>query len=71
MSSSRGKGILLGVPDRGKGASSRPVSGRVCERAGCSTVLSTFNPSSTCWLHTDPSFKRTEPGNAYRGVTRR
>jgi hypothetical protein len=68
MPSSRGKGILLGVPDRGKGASSRPGAGRICDFPGCATVLTTFNASSTCWLHSDPSFKRWEPSRAARRV---
>lgn len=49
--------VRLGRPERGKGSPARSVSGRPCSHPGCSTVLSTYNPSSTCWLHTDPSHR--------------
>ena len=45
----------LGTPERGKGADSRPTLGRVCEQPGCTTVLSTYNDSILCWMHTAPS----------------
>jgi hypothetical protein len=36
---------------------------RVCRADGCDTVLSTYNASGTCWLHTkphpQPSYART------------
>jgi hypothetical protein len=36
---------------------------RVCREAGCETVLSTYNHSGACWVHTDPqpqpSYART------------
>jgi hypothetical protein len=32
------------------------VSGqRVCRAEGCDTVLSIYNASGTCWLHTEPN----------------
>lgn len=58
MAGTRGKGTLLGLPERGKGASSRSVRGRVCVLPGCSTILSTFNASTTCWNHSLPNQKR-------------
>ena len=56
--SSRGT-AQLGAPDRGKDASSRPALGRVCEQDGCTTVLSTYNSSGTCWLHTQPTTRHS------------
>jgi hypothetical protein len=53
----RPSGAQLGTPDRGREARTRPAAGRPCTRAGCDTVLSTYNTSSTCFLHTDPSYK--------------
>ena len=50
-------GAQVGPPERGKGAASRPARGRECDRAGCSTILSTYNTSSTCWLHTEPAYR--------------
>ena len=31
------------------------VKGRHCSVFGCTTLLSTYNTSDTCWLHTTPS----------------
>jgi hypothetical protein len=42
----------------GGSAARRPAraSGqRVCRADGCGTVLSIYNASGTCWLHTEPS----------------
>lgn len=56
MATPSGKdGVQFGPPDRGKGAESRASRGRMCEELGCTTILSTYNPSSTCWLHTHPA----------------
>ena len=46
-----------GTPIRGREASSRPPTGRVCEAVGCETVLSTYNTSRVCWLHTPIVYK--------------
>jgi hypothetical protein len=35
----------------------RPPKGRTCEHAGCTTVLSTYNASPTCWLHTTGEYR--------------
>lgn len=50
-------GAKVGSPERGREASTRPARGRMCEREGCSTILSTYNPSTTCWLHTEPAYR--------------
>jgi hypothetical protein len=55
MAARLGNGVQLGSPARGKEASARPVRGRVCDEPGCQTVLSTYNASSCCWMHTQPS----------------
>ncbi len=52
-------GAQLGTPDRGKEASSRAAQGRVCQHDGCVTVLSTYNASGTCWLHTQPTTRHS------------
>jgi hypothetical protein len=46
---------LYGTPATSKRA--LPAKGRTCERAGCDTVLSTYNSSPTCWLHSSPEFR--------------
>ncbi len=47
----------FGPPERGKGPSSRAAAGRACEQPGCATVLSTYNASPTCFLHSAPSYR--------------
>ena len=47
----RGK-IEFGPPGRGKDPESRAAQGRVCDHEGCSTILSTYNATGTCWTHT-------------------
>jgi hypothetical protein len=49
--------VQFGSPARGKEASSRPSAGRTCEQPGCTTVLSTYNAATRCWLHSDPSHR--------------
>ena len=48
-------GSEFGTPSPRHKASTRPMPGRVCTKLGCTTILSTYNPTSVCWLHTDPS----------------
>jgi len=48
---------LIGPPEKGKGAESRPSRGRICIRDGCSTILTTYNHSKTCWLHSEPAYR--------------
>jgi len=50
-------GIKFGPPDRGKGAESRASAGRLCAAQGCSTILSTYNASPTCWLHSEAEYR--------------
>ena len=50
-----GSDVVLGAPGRGKDAASRPAKGRPCSEAACTTVLSTYNRSATCFLHTPPT----------------
>jgi hypothetical protein len=52
--------IQFGAPDRRKDAPTRRSHGRVCEQSGCGTVLSTYNASVYCWVHTAPSYKRPQ-----------
>jgi hypothetical protein len=49
--------MLIGLPEKGRGTESRHAAGRTCSREGCSTILSTYNRSTTCWLHTAPAFR--------------
>jgi len=39
----------------------RNRSRRICHVAGCDTILSTYNTSGACWLHTEP---RPQPSYA-------
>jgi hypothetical protein len=56
MARSRG-GVRLGPPEGGKDSPVRAARGRRCREPGCSTVLSTYNRSETCYLHTAPSYR--------------
>jgi hypothetical protein len=47
----------FGPPEPVKKAAWRSASGRVCDRQGCSTILSTYNALGTCWLHTEPAYQ--------------
>jgi hypothetical protein len=57
------EGVQFGSPNRGKELTARQARGRPCDYPGCMTVLSTYNESSTCWLHTTPSYRHP----LYRG----
>jgi hypothetical protein len=50
-------GVQYGTPDRGKDSVFREAQGRLCAEPGCMTVLSTYNRSATCYLHTAPSYR--------------
>jgi hypothetical protein len=43
----------FGAP--GKNAVPRSLDERRCEEPGCTTILSSYNSSPTCWLHTGPT----------------
>lgn len=47
----------FGQPARGKGSADRPPRGRLCVQDGCTTVLSTYNSSDHCWLHTPVAYR--------------
>jgi hypothetical protein len=47
--------VLLGSPERGKRSVMREEKGRRCAALGCETVLSTYNRSATCFVHTSPT----------------
>ena len=53
------QGIEYGTPTA-KGRAQRAATGRLCAQAGCSTVLSTYNQATACWLHTMPSYTRKQ-----------
>lgn len=47
----------FGPPVRGKASSDRSARGRLCAEDGCTTVLSTYNSSDVCWLHTQATYR--------------
>ena len=51
MVSSAGNTVRFGTPERGA-VKQKGAPGRSCAHADCPTLLSTYNPSATCWLHT-------------------
>jgi len=48
---------MFGTPGSGKDVAQRAERGRLCEDLTCTTVLSTYNKSATCYLHTTPTYK--------------
>ena len=57
MAVSNSSKVQFGTPVHGKGATSRAERGRLCADPSCATVLSTYNKSETCYIHTTPSYK--------------
>jgi hypothetical protein len=51
------KDRVFGPPERGRQAADRPPRGRMCAQDGCVTILSTYNASEFCWLHSPPAFR--------------
>jgi len=49
--------VLFGTPESSKAVVQRAESGRLCSEPGCATVLSTYNRSLTCYLHTHPTYR--------------
>ena len=49
--------VQYGPPGAGRGAVSRASQGRLCDEPTCTTVLSTYNASTTCWLHSGATKK--------------
>jgi hypothetical protein len=52
MNKSNSANVQYGVPVAKRQAARRAEAGRRCEVPECGTVLSTYNASPTCWLHT-------------------
>jgi hypothetical protein len=57
MIGTRGADVGIGTPVRGRESGSRAAKGRSCSEPGCSTILSTYNASPTCYLHTAPAYR--------------
>jgi hypothetical protein len=57
MIATRGTDVRIGSPIRGKEPGSRAARGRRCAEPGCTTILSTYNASLTCYLHTAPTHR--------------
>lgn len=57
MGRSERGGAQIGTPVRGKEASTRAARGRVCEAAGCATILSTYNKTAVCSVHSEPAYR--------------
>jgi hypothetical protein len=57
MINNASKQTRFGTPDNGKGAQYRPAKGRLCQEPGCETLLSTYNASDRCYLHSAPAFR--------------
>jgi hypothetical protein len=49
--------VSYGTPQHGKESPTRASRDRCCAFEGCSTILSTYNTSSACWVHTEPSMR--------------
>lgn len=49
--------VQFGMPDRGKRAGSRASAGRLCDHEDCTTLLTTYNSGTSCWLHTSSEYK--------------
>lgn len=48
--------VQYGTPDRGKHQAADAAK-TLCAAAGCTTVLSSYNRATTCYLHTAPSYR--------------
>lgn len=57
--SSGSRGVQIGSPEKSKKDAPRAATGRECEHQGCSTILSTYNASPTCWLHSEPTYRHS------------
>lgn len=55
--SNRANRTEFGPPVRGKASTDRSARGRRCAENGCTTVLSTYNASDHCWLHTPATYR--------------
>lgn len=52
------QGVQYGTPQTGKSVMRRAATGRACVHPGCTTILSTYNAATTCWMHSPSSFRR-------------
>jgi len=48
-----GKPVRASIPSATRRGKPHGASGRVCSHPGCTTVLSVYNGSPTCWTHQD------------------
>lgn len=48
--------LLYGPMPGSVTTSHRSPPGRVCDVEGCETILSTYNGSPSCWVHTLPEY---------------
>lgn len=48
--------VQYGTPDRGKQKSSGTAK-TLCTAVGCTTVLSVYNSATTCYLHSEPTYR--------------
>lgn len=65
--------LLYGPVQGGATTSHRSRPGRVCDVEGCETILSMYNGSQSCWVHTLPEYphastRRRAPWEARRGM---
>ena len=53
MAARNDRATRYGAP--GKGAHPKAAEGRRFDAPGCRTILSAYNTSSTCYLHSEPT----------------
>jgi hypothetical protein len=53
------QGIQYGPALPGKGSMPRAEGGRLCAHPGCTTILSTYNASTMCWVHSTTTLGRS------------
>lgn len=65
--------LLYGPPPENIESPHRAPPGRICDVHGCGTILSSYNPSASCWVHARPEYthassRRRAPWEARRDV---
>jgi hypothetical protein len=63
--------LLYGPAPGSPTSSHRSPPGRVCDVEGCETVLSIYNGSPSCWVHTLPEFPHASTWRRARWEARR
>ena len=58
MRSQSGGLIQFGPIEKKRKPEPQLTGRRVCDALGCTTVLSMYNSSRKCWMHTQPDFAR-------------